>query len=151
MADRPPRFDVPDGELLERYLAGECSEAETAAVRRYLMTRPGAAQALDRFVRGLDGADARPDAPDDAASWGALRRRMREGDGAASTPNATVTTMTSADGGDAATHPAGSGRRRAIIALPGAGRPPTWRRRALAAFGVAAAALATVGYQRVVG
>jgi transmembrane sensor len=53
----------PDGELLDRYLAGETTEAETAAVRRYFMAHPDAARRLKQFVDRLEGADSRSLAP----------------------------------------------------------------------------------------
>ncbi|MBV9880846.1 MAG: FecR domain-containing protein [Gemmatirosa sp.] len=72
--DLPDRLDP---ELLARYLAGECAEAETAVVRRYLMAHPEEARALARFVRRLDGEDVRGAAPEAAASWQTMRERLR--------------------------------------------------------------------------
>lgn len=69
-------FDALDPELLDRYLAGEGTEEENAAVRRYLMARPDAAQRLDDFLRELDDSDARPRPPDSQASLVELRQRM---------------------------------------------------------------------------
>jgi ferric-dicitrate binding protein FerR (iron transport regulator) len=79
VADRPP-IDGPTDELLDRYLAGECSEDEVAKVRRYLMARPDTALALQRLLRGLDHEETRPRAPDSAASWEALRRQLNASD-----------------------------------------------------------------------
>lgn len=77
MADRPP-IDRPTAEVLDRYLAGECSEDEVAKVRRYLMAHPETALVLQRLLQGLDHEEVRPRAPDSAASWEALRRRLHE-------------------------------------------------------------------------
>ena len=77
MVDRP-NVDGIDAELLDRYLAGECSEQETALVRRHLMAHPEVADALAAYLRQLDGAATRPPAPDARTSWEALQRRMRE-------------------------------------------------------------------------
>ncbi|HKG94290.1 MAG TPA: FecR domain-containing protein [Gemmatimonadaceae bacterium] len=116
MPERPPPDGI-DGELLGRYLAGESSEAETAVVRRYLMAHPEAAQMLARYLGGLDGAAGRPAAPDGAASWSALRRRMHEGDARA-----------------AAARTSGPvGRRRHVAVLPPASRGAGWRRGAAVA------------------
>jgi transmembrane sensor len=74
MSDRTP-FDDLDPELLDRYLAGECSEDETAQVRRWLMARPDAAHRLATFLRQIDGGDHEP-VPAVASSWHALQARM---------------------------------------------------------------------------
>jgi transmembrane sensor len=76
MADRLDRPAGLDAELLARYLAGDCTEAETAVVRRYLMAHPREARVLARFYDGLDAAATRPRAPDTAASLQALRARL---------------------------------------------------------------------------
>lgn len=71
---------VPEGldpELLDRHLAGEGSEAENAAMRRYLMTRPDVAGALREFLVRVDGESGRPPAPDAMHSLAAVRSRMR--------------------------------------------------------------------------
>lgn len=80
MAERPAG-DVVDAELLDRYLAHECSEAEAAVVRRHLMARPELSRALDNFLSELDGAATSPVAPTAVSSWERLNRRMREVDG----------------------------------------------------------------------
>src|SRR5690242_11009153 len=54
---------IPDGELLDRYLAGETTEAETALVRRYFMAHPHAARRIQRYLDRLEGAESRPRAP----------------------------------------------------------------------------------------
>jgi transmembrane sensor len=77
VADRPP-IDGPTAEFLDRYLAGECSEDEVARVRRYLMAHPESAFVLQSLLRRLDHEDVRPRAPDSAASWEALHRRLHE-------------------------------------------------------------------------
>jgi transmembrane sensor len=71
-----PGADGLELELLDRYLAGECSEQEGAVVRRYLMARPDVAAALSAFLRQLDGESTRPAVPDAAGSWEELRRRL---------------------------------------------------------------------------
>lgn len=81
-----PGADGLEPELLDRYLAGECSEQEGAIVRRYLMARPDVAAALSAFLRRLDGEAARPAVPDAAGSWERLRRRLREPDPALPAP-----------------------------------------------------------------
>lgn len=78
MPDRLPA-DQLDPELLGRYLAHECTEAEAAAVRRHLMAYPEAARALERFVAGLDAAAGAPEPPDARASWQALRGKLDDG------------------------------------------------------------------------
>jgi ferric-dicitrate binding protein FerR (iron transport regulator) len=65
-------------DLLGRFLAGEASEREAAAVRRHLAAHPGEARLLARALAELDAEDGRPAPPDPAASWAALRRRMHE-------------------------------------------------------------------------
>ena len=54
MGERPGSDDLEPG-LLDRYLAGECSEHEEAVVRRHLMARPDVARALAAVLRQLDG------------------------------------------------------------------------------------------------
>ena len=63
--------------MLGRYLAGECSETEAAAVRRFLMSRPAAARTLDTYIAQLDGEGSRPVMPDHGASWASLAARLR--------------------------------------------------------------------------
>jgi transmembrane sensor len=75
MAELPERID---GELLGRYLAGECSESETAVVRRYLMAHPDDARVLQLFLERLDGVGSSAVAPDAVASWQTLQRRMHD-------------------------------------------------------------------------
>ncbi|MDQ6690738.1 MAG: FecR domain-containing protein [Gemmatimonadota bacterium] len=79
MADRVPGEGI-DAELLDRYLAHECSEAEVASVRRYLMARPGFAKALTSFLADLEDEQSRPAPPDARASWLQLRDRLHETD-----------------------------------------------------------------------
>jgi transmembrane sensor len=79
MPERPGAEGL-EPELLDRYLAGDCSEQEGAIVRRYLMARPDVAAALSAFLRRLDGEAVRPALPDAAGSWEVLRRRLREPD-----------------------------------------------------------------------
>jgi len=78
MTDRPPPPEEGlDAELLARFLAGECTEAEAAAVRRTFRAHPDVARAVERFLVHLDGGPSRPAPPPAAASWQALRERMR--------------------------------------------------------------------------
>src|SRR5690242_19532321 len=65
---------IPDGELLDRYLAGETTEAETAMVRRYFMAHPDAARRIQRYLDRLEGADSRPRVPP-PRSWPARGAR----------------------------------------------------------------------------
>jgi transmembrane sensor len=80
VADRVPSDGI-DAELLDRYLAHECSEAEVAIVRRYLMARPAFAETLSSFLADLEEEKSRPAAPDAQASWLLLRDRLHEIDG----------------------------------------------------------------------
>jgi ferric-dicitrate binding protein FerR (iron transport regulator) len=75
MPELPERID---GELFGRYLAGECSESETAVVRRYLMAHPDDARVLELFLERLDGLRSPAPAPDAVASWQTLQRRMHD-------------------------------------------------------------------------
>jgi ferric-dicitrate binding protein FerR (iron transport regulator) len=77
--DRAP--DGIDAELLDRYLAHECSEAEDAIVRRYLMARPDLATSLATFLAELEDERSRPAPPDARESWMRLRGRLRETEG----------------------------------------------------------------------
>jgi len=70
--------DGIDAELLDRYLAHECSEAEDAIVRRHLMARPDLATALASFLAELEEERSRPAPPDARESWVRLRGRLRE-------------------------------------------------------------------------
>ena len=79
MADRTPGDGI-DAELLDRYLAHECSEAEDAIVRRYLMARPDLALALASFLSDLEDERSRPAPPDARESWVRLRARLQETD-----------------------------------------------------------------------
>lgn len=72
--------DGIDAELLDRYLAHECSEDEVAMVRRYLMARPVVALELAAFLSDLDEERSRPAAPDARTSWLELRDRLQEAD-----------------------------------------------------------------------
>jgi transmembrane sensor len=70
--------DGIDAELLDRYLAHECSEAEDALVRRHLMARPDLATALASFLADLEDERSRPAPPDARESWMRLRDRLHE-------------------------------------------------------------------------
>lgn len=69
--------DGIDAELLDRYLAHECSEAEVAIVRRHLMARPDLAAALASFLAALEDDASRPASPDASESWARLQGRLR--------------------------------------------------------------------------
>jgi transmembrane sensor len=77
VSDRMPGDGI-DAELLDRYLAHECSEADDAIVRRHLMARPDLAMALASFLSDLEDERSRPAPPDARESWMRLRARMRE-------------------------------------------------------------------------
>jgi transmembrane sensor len=77
MSDRMPGDGI-DAELLDRYLAHECTEAEDAIVRRHLMARPDVAMALASFLADLEDERSRPAPPDARESWMRLRGRMHE-------------------------------------------------------------------------
>ncbi|MEP6732913.1 MAG: FecR domain-containing protein [bacterium] len=83
MPDIPDKLDE---ELLDRYLAGECSESEVVTVRRYLMAHPKDAQAIRLLLERLDGVSDSAAAPDATASWQHMRERMRSESGARVTP-----------------------------------------------------------------
>src|SRR5688500_7177871 len=121
MADRSSG-DIPSGELLDRYLSGECSEEEGARVRRYLMANPDAALALERVLGRRAQAAGRPPAPDSAASWASVRHRLRDPGQIAGPPG----------------EPPSSARKSAPRRTPFAARiadsvVPWWRRPSLAA------------------
>jgi transmembrane sensor len=75
MPERPP-LDGLDPELLDRYLAGECGEAEGAAVRRWMMAHPDAARRVTEFLARLDDEAGAPPPPSVATSWRDLQTRM---------------------------------------------------------------------------
>ena len=75
MPERPPH-DGLDPDLLDRYLAGESSEDETAAVRRWLMAHPGPARRLAEYLARLDDETASPLPPDVPSSWRAIQARI---------------------------------------------------------------------------
>ena len=140
MAERPPERPAIEGlgaELLDRYLAGACTEDEAALVRRQLMARPDAARLLDAYLCELDaGASAQP-APDAATSWASLRERMRAADGAMpSAANARETPRT-------ATTPASPApRHRRSFEVPQVGAFMSWWPGVAAAAAVVIAAFA---------
>jgi transmembrane sensor len=69
-----------DWTLLTRYVAGECSQAESAAVERWLDADPARQEQLAAARRLWDQAAALPPATRIDTMWQDLRRRMREGD-----------------------------------------------------------------------
>lgn len=79
MADRVPGDGI-DAELLDRYLAHECSEEEVALVRRHLMARPDIATALASFLSDLEEERSRPSPPDARSSWIQVWDRLHEAD-----------------------------------------------------------------------
>ena len=72
--------DGIDAELLDRYLAHECSEAESAIVRRQLMARPDFAATLALFLSELEEERSRDAPPDARRSWVQLHGRLHEAD-----------------------------------------------------------------------
>lgn len=64
-------------ELLERYLAGECTPDEAAHVERLLAEHPEVADALGGYLARLDPT-SEAELPDTDRSWAAMRRRMAE-------------------------------------------------------------------------
>jgi transmembrane sensor len=110
--------DGIDAELLDRYLAHECSEAEDAFVRRYLMAHPDLAMALASFLAELEEERSRPAPPDARESWMRLRSRMSEtGGDSPPVPGRTQTARTVT-----------RTKRRHLFALLPAGRGSGWRR-----------------------
>ncbi len=84
MADRVPGDGI-EAELLDRYLAHECSETEGAIVRRHLMAHPDLAIRLRSFLADLEEERSRPAPPEARQSWLQLRGRLRDaGDNEAS-------------------------------------------------------------------
>ena len=141
MPDRPPNDEL-DPELLARFLAHECSEGESVAVRRFLMAHPEVAERIERFLHRLDApVDPAPPSPPAAAAWATLRGRMHEAAptaprvGAAPPPpyhpRSTPPRVTPARGHAAARHPA---------------HPRHWWRHALTILTASAATLAGVMY-----
>lgn len=144
MADRPSLSgDELDPELLGRYLAHDCTEAEAAAVRRYLMAHPDEARALDRFVARLDGSDAAPPPPDARASWDALRARLHEAPPAA---DATVTPIPVTRSPVATPPRARTAHRQRPSSPIDRVHPRHWWRHALTVLTASAATLAGVMY-----
>lgn len=116
--------------MLGRYLAGECSETEVAVIRRFLMSRPGAARTLDAYLTQLDGEQSRPAMTDHGASWASLAARLRAGESSTQPvppPAAAV--------GE-------HGQRRHFVLLPPSPRRRWWRSSYAIAAGVALALIA---------
>lgn len=136
MPERPP-FEGIDAELLDRYLTGEGSEAENAAVRRYLMAHPETALELVALLEGLepDHESSRP--PDAATSWQLVRDRMRD--------ERNVSLPLPAARDDAARPRTSGGHHFAPLAQHQ--RRPWWRRAAGGAFATAAVLIAVVAAQ----
>lgn len=132
----PDRFppEGPDAELLGRYLAGECTEAEAAYVRRCLMARPDAARALDTYLATLDGGLTLPAMVDEDASWSSLAARMRAADADAAPRTAP---LPSGAGQPHATH-------RHFVLHPHREARRWWQRPWSVAFAAVAAAAAVV-------
>src|SRR5688500_10578440 len=69
----------PDPTLLARFLAGECTADESAAVNRYLRDNPASAKELEQLAtawRRIDEAVTVGAPPDPDAFWRQLRRRI---------------------------------------------------------------------------
>lgn len=71
--DGPPGGAV-DFPLLDRFLAGECSPAEAALVRRWLSTPGADARYVDAVRDALERRDAAASASDTDAAWARLAR-----------------------------------------------------------------------------
>ena len=112
--------------MLGRYLAGECSESEAAAIRRFLMSRPGAARTLGLYIAQLDGEQARPAMTDHSASWASLAARLRADE------SSTRRSERPAD--HAHEH---AGQRRHFVLLPTSARGNRWRSKVAIAAAVA--------------
>src|ERR1051325_1224728 len=80
LSHRMPHDRDIDWTLLTRYVAGECSQAESADVERWLDADPARQEQLAAARRLWDQAAALPPATRIDAMWQDLRRRMREGD-----------------------------------------------------------------------
>jgi transmembrane sensor len=117
MSDRLPGEGI-DAEMLDRYLAHECSEAEVAMVRRHLMARPDIATALASFLSELEDERSRPGPPDAGESWLRLRARLHE------TRDESPPDPAAPD----ARHVSGSQRRHLFALLPSRRRGSGWRR-----------------------
>jgi len=127
--------DGIDAELLDRYLAHECSEAEDAFVRRYLMAHPDLAMALASFLAELEEERSRPAPPDPRDSWMRLRGRLHETEGDShpipgGSPKAKQVTATK--------------QRHLFALLPSRGRGSGWRR--IAYTTLAAGLIAVAGF-----
>lgn len=132
MPDRLPP-GAPTPEQLDRYLAGESSPGERAVVRRYLDEHPELARTLHSYVRGLDAEASRPQPPDAAASFAALKRRIAEEEQVDAGPDGEVRRSARAPATRVAIPPAASRR---------------WGRAVRTGALVAAAVVATVFYER---
>ena len=135
MPDRPPLEGI-DAELLDRYLAGEGSEEENAAVRRYLMAHPETARELDALLQGLETGRESSRPPDAAASWQVVRDRMHGERNASPQPAAPP----------GAARPRTSGGHH-FAPLAQHQRRPWWRRAAGGALATAAVITAIVATQ----
>jgi transmembrane sensor len=135
--------EIPEsitGELLGRYLAGECSEGDAAIVRRYLMARPDEARVLSLFLERLDGVGPLTPASDAAASWRSLQQRMHGADASSGRGGGSD----AGRGTGAEPHRRGVGRR----GRPFASQPRYWRRALVLAGCALAAAWVGVVYER---
>jgi hypothetical protein len=145
MTERPP-VDGLDAELLDRYLAGECAEAEVAAVRRHLMAHPDTARAVEQLLQALDGGASGRPAPSTDRSWARLRERLgtRERAARGVGPGAAPGRVPDAPVGQPPMSRAG--RARPMPELPRvwvrSATPPHWRR---ALVTLAASVIVTTG------
>lgn len=111
--------DGIDAELLDRYLAHECSETEVAIVRRHLMAHPDFAKALTSFLADLEEERTRPAPPDARESWLRLRDRLHETDD---------DSQPGPGGPSQARRPTSAESRHLFKLLPSRRRGPGWRR-----------------------
>jgi transmembrane sensor len=136
VADRAAGDGI-DPELLDRYLAHECSEEEAAIVRRHLMARPDLANTLATFLSDLEEERSRPAPLDARKSWLQLRARLHEADDD-SLPGPGVQSV--------ARRVTGTEHRHLFALLPARRRRPGWKRimYATVAAGVVVAGIARV-------
>ena len=148
MSERPV-VDGLDAELLDRYLAGECAEADAAAVRRALMAHPDAARSVERLLRALDGGASEQGVPSTEPSWQRLRERLHADEraapdmAAAGPSRVSEATVGRQPAGPTGRHPTPPEELPRVSVRSAA--PPHWRR-ALVTFTASVLVMAGVGY-----
>src|SRR5579862_8788086 len=68
---------TPDDALLARYLAGECTPAESAAVREWIAAQPDHERAIEQLRAVFNAASPAPPRPDLDAMWRKIRAPRR--------------------------------------------------------------------------